>query len=174
VRGKPLLQTLKSFRQDTRCRHQQLMLLALNRGQHSCEISDPVFPQPDLLPPPMDLCELFVNGNGCLIHALHPLPAFPCCACNTSTSSCSWTSSTSATLSRNELTATRSMRFVAAWYSTRRTVGSTDPSGVVTERSRLTKGESSLSTLNACSATDARRASGKGMSRVLEWAKRRR
>jgi hypothetical protein len=65
------------------------------------------------------------------------------------------------------LTATRSMRFVTAWYSTRRTVRSDDPSAATVERSRFTSDESSLSTRSARRATSARRASGKGTSRVL-------
>jgi hypothetical protein len=56
---------------------------------------------------------------------------------------------------------------VAALYSTRRTLWSEDPSAGMTERSRFTNNESSLSTRMALRATEARRASGKGMSSVL-------
>lgn len=74
---------------------------------------------------------------------------------------------TRATLSRKELTATRSIRLVAALYSTRTTESCSEPGPDTVAKCRVTKEDSSLSTWRARKATDARRASGKGMSRVL-------
>ena len=84
----------------------------------------------------------------------------------TSTSSSSITSMTSARLSKKEFTATRSMRFVAALYSTRK-IDSKFGELANTEKSRCTRGDSSLSTRSERRATEASRASGKGISSVL-------
>ncbi len=80
------------------------------------------------------------------------------------------TSMTNLKLSMNELVATRSIRFVVARYSTRKTEpGAAFPSSPdVVENSRLTRDDSSLSTPIAFWAMEARRAFGKGMFRTLE------
>jgi hypothetical protein len=95
----------------------------------------------------------------------------------TSTSSSSMTPKTVLRLSMNPLTATRSMRFVVALYSVRRTVFSADDDdddeavgelgdGIV-EKERRTRGESSWSTRRDWRAAEARRAVGRGTSIVL-------
>jgi hypothetical protein len=102
----------------------------------------------------------------------HPLVAF---FSITSTSSCSITSRTRLRLSMKEFTATRSIRFVVALYSTRSTVwpgasvpGSCETSaGTVVDRALLTSEESSTSTLMAFMAIDASRADGNGILRTL-------
>lgn len=102
-----------------------------------------------------------------IVVMFYPNLLFDCNASTASTSSSSWTSNTRARLSRNELTATRSIRLVVAWYSMRRTVGPPESLASAVFRSRFTKEESSLSTRSAWRATEASRASGKGTSRAL-------
>jgi hypothetical protein len=70
----------------------------------------------------------------------------------------------------NPFTATRSMRFVVALYSVRRTVspGVPDPEETV-EKERRTRGDSSSSTRRDFRAADARRAVGRGTEIVLRW-----
>jgi hypothetical protein len=67
------------------------------------------------------------------------------------------------------LTATRSILFVEALYSVRSTVLSPLASEVGATRVsvRHTSGDSSLSTCRACSAEEARRSVGSGMSMTL-------
>ena len=65
-------------------------------------------------------------------------------------------------LSKNPFTATRSIRFVVAAYTTTSTVSSS-----ASLNDRVTSDESSLSTARARSAAVALRAVGKGMRRVL-------
>ena len=81
------------------------------------------------------------------------------------------TSKTNARLSKNELTATRSILFVAAQYLTRKSVSScaraASPPGATVESTLFTSGDNSLSTPKDRRATDARRESGKGISSVL-------
>lgn len=89
----------------------------------------------------------------------------------TSVSSSSMTSMTKFKLSMKELTATRSMRFVVALYSTCRVWSkSPEASSLVAaiEKVLRTRGDNSLSTCSDLRATDARRAVGKGTSSVLE------
>lgn len=95
-------------------------------------------------------------------------------AANTSTSNCSMTSKTSLRPSMKELTATRSMRLVVAWYSTCSTSAWSSELGLVdededetTERCLWTRGESSGSTWRALRAVEARRGVGKGMRSCL-------
>jgi hypothetical protein len=103
------------------------------------------------------------------LYSLPPITApqsFP----RTSTSSSSITPSTTPRLSMNPFTATRSMRFVVALYSVRRTVspGVPDPEETV-EKERRTRGDSSSSTRRDFRAADARRAVGRGTEIVLRW-----
>lgn len=114
---------------------------------------------------------------------------------STSTSNSSITPSTTPRLSMNPLTATRSMRFVVAVYTVRRTVSSSSPTALwlavlasssellepvrcfalpservwdlVSENERCTRGESSASTWRARSAEEARRWVGNGMEITL-------
>lgn len=69
----------------------------------------------------------------------------------------------------NPLTATLSILFVVALYSVRKTDCSEECEVLkaMVEKDRQTRGESSLSTRKACSATDANRAVGRGKSIVL-------
>lgn len=97
---------------------------------------------------------------------------FALSAANTSTSNCSMTSKTSLRPSMKELTATRSMRLVVAWYSTCSTSAWSSELGLVdedetTERCLWTRGESSGSTWRALRAVEARRGVGKGMRSCL-------
>lgn len=70
-----------------------------------------------------------------------------------------------ARLSMNELTATRSIRFVVALYWTLRTHLSPAPStAAMVEKARRTRGDSSLSTVMASTAMEDSRAVGKGTS----------
>lgn len=91
-------------------------------------------------------------------------------AAKTSTSNCSMTSKTSLRPSMNELTATRSMRFVVAWYSTCSTCavcsGSVDEVEAM-EKCLWTRGDSSGSTWRALRAVEASRGVGKGNCRCL-------
>lgn len=82
------------------------------------------------------------------------------------------TSKTNFKLSMKEFTATRSMRFVVALYSTLRTLAAAassdeDCGAGTTEYSRVTSCDSSGSTWMAFRAVAASRDVGKGMSRVL-------
>lgn len=79
------------------------------------------------------------------------------------------TSRTSFRLSMNELTATRSMRFVVAWYSTFNTLASSEPVSAAgtTESCLRTRGDSSGSTPSASRAVEASRGVGSGTLRAL-------
>jgi len=110
--------------------------------------------------------------SSAIVHYPHSLPAS---TPRTSTSNSSITPSTTPRLSINPFTATRSIRFVVALYSVLRTVSSADltmaassleGSGMV-EKDLRTRGDTSLSTLNARRAADARRGVGSGRSIVL-------
>lgn len=76
----------------------------------------------------------------------------------------------------NELTATRSIRFVVALYWTLKTNFSPAPSAAVTlEKVRRTSGDSSSSTVMALTAMEDSRAVGKGTSICLcVWKRTRR
>jgi hypothetical protein len=90
---------------------------------------------------------------------------------STSSSRFSITSMSRFRLSMNEFTATRSILLVVARYSVRNTLPSVAPSsspfGPVTENVRFTRGDNSLSTCRARSATEASLGVGKGTSTVL-------
>jgi hypothetical protein len=103
-----------------------------------------------------------------------------CSTPKTSTSSSSMTPKTTLKLSINPLTATLSIRFVVALYSVLRIVSSEELTRLepaeswedaveMVENDLRTRGDSSLSTRNACRAAEARRAVGRGRSMVLAF-----
>jgi hypothetical protein len=79
---------------------------------------------------------------------------------------------TTPTLSMKPLTATRSMRFVVAAYSTCSMLLSVDSEEEVRLKVRRTRGDNSASTESAACAVDARCVVGKGMDSVLRDSKR--
>jgi hypothetical protein len=79
---------------------------------------------------------------------------------------------TTPTLSMKPLTATRSMRFVVAAYSTCSMLLSVDSEEEVRLKVRRTRGDNSASTESAACAVDARCVVGKGMDSVLRNSKR--
>jgi hypothetical protein len=116
------------------------------------------------------MCHMEMVGDSCGIYIHGDLIAVLLSAAKTSTSNCSMTSKTSLRPSMNELTATRSMRFVVAWYSTRSTCalssGSVDEAETM-EKCLWTRGDSSGSTWRALRAVEASRGVGKGICRCL-------